>query len=132
MTYNTKYTIEDKIRMVSEQKNSGLVAKDWCLKNNITHGSFKNFSHDIKKYNNANNVKTEALKKEGSSKAITWISSPMISPTQPKNIDFSQSQESIDSNVHYTIEKGFFKIRVPEAIKAESLKTLLDVLSRCS
>lgn len=128
MTYNTKYTIEDKIRMVSEQKNSGLVAKDWCLKNNITHGSFKNFSNDIKKYNNANNVKTEAFKKEGSSKAITWISSP----TETEHIDFSQSQESVDSNVHYTIEKGFFKIRVPEAIKAESLKTLLDVLSRCS
>lgn len=47
---------------------------------------------------------------------------------KPENINFSQAQESVESNVHYTIEKEFFKIKVPENIKADSLKPLIDVL----
>jgi len=132
MTYNAKYTIEEKIQMVTEQKNSGLTAKLWCAKNNITHGSFKNFSQDIKRYNEVKNPQTKCSKQHKTSKSVTWISSPVTPAPAAEDNDSKHSQNTMDSNVHYMIEIGFFKIHIPETIRAESLKTLVDVLSRCS
>lgn len=64
MIYNTKYAIEDKMKMVLDQENSGLVAKEWCVQNNIINGSLKNFSQDIKRYNETKKIKTDALKRK--------------------------------------------------------------------
>jgi len=120
--------------MVTEQKNSGLVAKTWCAKNNITYGSFKNFSQDIKRYNESNNTQLGKDTQKKVSNPISWISSSVIAPSE------AESKELIPLvkpkadllNVHYMIEIGQFKIHVPETIKAESLKTLVEVLSLCS
>ena len=132
MTYNAKYTIEEKIQMVTEQKDSGLTAKLWCTKNNVTYGSFKNFSQDIKHYNEVKSLQTKSSKQDKTSNSVTWISSPVTPPSEAENDNTNHPQNTPDSNVHYMIEIGFFKIHIPETIRAESLKTLVDVLSRCS
>lgn len=132
MTYNAKYTIEEKIQMVTEQKDSGLTAKSWCAKNNVTYGSFKNFSQDIKHYNELKSPETKSSKQHITSNSVTWISSPVTPASVAEDNDSKYPQNTMDSNVHYMIEIGFFKIHIPETIRAESLKTLVEVLSRCS
>lgn len=132
MTYNAKYTIEEKIQMVTEQKDSGLTAKLWCAKNNVTYGSFKNFSQDIKHYNEVKNPRSKSSKQHQTSNSVTWISSPVAPLPDAENNNAKHPQNTMDSNVHYMIEIGIFKIHIPETIRAESLKTLVDVLSRCS
>ncbi len=131
MTYNAKYTIEEKIQMVTEQKNSGLVAKTWCGKNNIAYGSFKNFSQDIKRDNESNNVQLGKNTRDKVTNPVSWISSPVVPPSEAERKELIPP-ETDHLNVHYMIEIGLFKIHVPETIKAESLKTLVEVLSLCS
>ena len=78
------------------------------------------------------NYGAKSSKQHQTSNSVTWISSPVTPIPDAENNNAKQPQNTLDSNVHYMIEIGFFKVHIPETIRAESLKTLVEVLSRCS
>ena len=135
MANNLKYSIEDKIRLLNEQKNSGLVMTEWCAKNNVTYGSFKNFKQTIRDYKLSHNdqIRKKPLEKIKSSE-VSWISTPSITienPTEKTCVDNPVHKSYGDMNIQYLIEIGAFKIHVPENIKPSSLKILVEVLRQC-
>ncbi|GAU77766.1 hypothetical protein [Fusibacter sp. 3D3] len=130
-----RYTIEDKVRFLQEQKASGLIATEWCQKNQVPYGSFKNFSKSIRDYNFPTNPAQKAKQQKKKVPKVAWISaqeeSPQTSQTDSMPVDPSQEKPAPKLD-YYTIEIGIFKVHIPTTIHASSLRTLMEVLKICS
>jgi len=136
MANNLKYTIHDKIQLYTEQQSSGLVMTEWCSRNNVNYGSFKNFPQAIREYYASNNAPQEKKVSEKTNpNKVSWISTgPMTiaNLSEKNNLNDPVNKSYIATDIQYLIEIGAFKIHVPENIKPSSLKILVEVLSQCS
>jgi hypothetical protein len=130
-----RYTIEDKVRLLQEQKASGLTATEWCKSNHVTYGSFKNFAKSIRDYNFPTTPAPKAKEQKKKVPKVAWISAQEENPqrSQTDSIPMDPNLETPAPKLdHYTIEIGIFKVHIPTTIQASSLKTLMEVLKLCS